>query len=105
MLLYLYNKLFYSTPQEREYDFKEAQLIAQQNIAQTNVNEAEAKSGSLFIAGWRPAIGWIGAMALFYQFVVYPILLWLPIRSSIGLYNALHYNNCYARYCGNEIFR
>ena len=65
----------------REYDYKEAQLIAQQNIAQTQVNQEEAHTGSLFIAGWRPAIGWIGAMALAYQFVIYPLLLWLDTES------------------------
>ncbi len=63
---------------EREYNLKEAKLIADQNIAQTEVNKEEAKTGSLFIAGWRPAIGWVGAIALFYQFVLYPILLWIP---------------------------
>ncbi len=65
----------------REYDYKEAQLIAQQNIAQTQINQEEARTGSLFIAGWRPAIGWIGATALAYQFVIYPLLLWLGTES------------------------
>ncbi len=63
---------------EREYDFKEAELIAKQNIAQAEVNKEEARTGSIFIAGWRPAIGWVGALALFYQFVLYPLLLWIP---------------------------
>ncbi len=63
---------------EREYNYKEAKLLADQNIAQTEVNKEEARSGSLFVAGWRPAIGWVGALALLYQFVVYPLLLWIP---------------------------
>lgn len=61
---------------DREYNFKEAQLLAEQNIAQTKVNAVEAASGNLFQAGWRPAIGWVGALALAYQFVVHPLLLW-----------------------------
>ncbi len=63
---------------EREYDYKEAQLLSQQNVAQAEVNKEEARTGNLFIAGWRPAIGWVGAIALFYQFVLYPLLLWIP---------------------------
>lgn len=63
---------------EREYNYKESKLISDQNIAQAEVNKEEARSGSLFVAGWRPAIGWVGAIALFYQFVLYPILLWIP---------------------------
>lgn len=63
---------------EREYNYKESKLLAEENIAQAEVNKEEARSGSLFVAGWRPAIGWVGALALFYQFVLYPILLWIP---------------------------
>ena len=63
---------------EREFNLKERQILADQNIAQTRINIEEAKSGSFFVAGWRPAIGWVGALALFYQFIVYPLLLWLP---------------------------
>ena len=44
---------------------------------QQGINEAEAKHASIFVAGWRPAIGWIGAVALAYQFVLYPLLTWL----------------------------
>lgn len=63
---------------EREFNLKERQILADQNIAQTRINIEEAKSGSFFVAGWRPAIGWVGALALFYQFILYPLLLWLP---------------------------
>lgn len=63
---------------EREFDYLESKLVADQNIAQTEINKEEARSGNLFVAGWRPAIGWIGVLALFYQFIVYPLLLWLP---------------------------
>jgi hypothetical protein len=63
---------------QREFDLEENKLIAQQNIAQTEVNKVEADSNNLFIAGWRPAIGWIGALALLYQFIIYPLLTWIP---------------------------
>ena len=46
------------------------------DIAQIEVNKEEAKSSSLFVSGWRPAVGWIGAAALAYQFLLYPILGW-----------------------------
>lgn len=67
------------TKAERQFDYLESQLVAQQNIAQTEINKEEARSGNVFVAGWRPAIGWIGAIALFYQFILYPLLLWLPL--------------------------
>jgi hypothetical protein len=46
------------------------------DIAQIEVNKEEAKSSSLFVSGWRPAVGWIGAAALAYQFLLYPLLGW-----------------------------
>ncbi len=46
-------------------------------LGQIETNKAEASHSSIFIAGWRPAIGWIGAIALGYQFVLYPFLTWI----------------------------
>jgi len=50
----------------------EAGLIAGQH----EVNKVEAQHASIFVAGWRPAIGWIGAAAMAYQFVLYPFMVW-----------------------------
>lgn len=44
---------------------------------QLRINEKEASHGSLFVAGWRPAIGWICGIALFWNFVIQPLLLWV----------------------------
>jgi len=33
-------------------------------ILQTEINKIEAQHRSLFIAGWRPAIGWVFAIGL-----------------------------------------
>lgn len=43
---------------------------------QMAVNQAEARHHSIFVAGWRPAIGWVGAAAMAYQFLLYPMLVW-----------------------------
>jgi hypothetical protein len=44
-------------------------------MAQIEVNKAEAASASLFKGGWRPAVGWVCALALFYHFILQPVLL------------------------------
>jgi len=41
--------------------------------AQIEVNKTEAASGSLFVSGWRPAVGWICASGLGFNFVVVPL--------------------------------
>lgn len=44
--------------------------------SQAEINKVEASNTSLFIGGWRPAVGWCGVAAMGYQFVVYPFLVW-----------------------------
>ena len=51
---------------------------------QMRVNEKEAEHKSVFVAGWRPFIGWVGGFALAYQFIFYPILLWLWAIATIA---------------------
>jgi len=41
---------------------------------QANINQTEAASGSIFVAGWRPAVGWVCASALAYQYLVRPLI-------------------------------
>ena len=43
---------------------------------QVAVNKIEAASGSLFIAGWRPFIGWICGISIGYHYLIYPNLIW-----------------------------
>ena len=41
--------------------------------AQTDINKAEATNSSVFVSGWRPAIGWVCALALAYQYLFRPL--------------------------------
>jgi hypothetical protein len=59
------------------------------DVAQADVNAAEAASPNLFVSGWRPAIGWIGAGGLAYHFIVRPLLVGLGWTSLPGLDNML----------------
>lgn len=49
---------------------------AEQSVAQMEVNKVEAGHQSLFVAGWRPFIGWMGGVSLGYAFLAQPILSW-----------------------------
>lgn len=48
-------------------------------LAQIQVNLEEAKSGSLFKGGWRPAVGWSCAIAFMYNYILYPFLQFLSV--------------------------
>jgi len=43
---------------------------------QTDVNAVEAQHDNVFVAGWRPAIGWSCAFAFGFNFVLGPIIAW-----------------------------
>lgn len=47
------------------------------DLAQMEVNKAEAQSSSIFVSGWRPAIGWICAAALFFEYLLSPLGQWV----------------------------
>ena len=43
-------------------------------LAQIEVNKAEATNSSVFVAGWRPFIGWTCGTALAWHFVFEPMI-------------------------------
>lgn len=61
-----------------EADVEKARLLtaARTNEAIQRVNEMEAQHASVFVAGWRPAVGWIAAAGLGFNFILQPLLVW-----------------------------
>lgn len=43
-------------------------------MGQIEVNKVEATNTNVFVAGWRPAVGWICAFGLGWQFVLSPFV-------------------------------
>ena len=56
-------------------EFEVAALSQEFSLAlgQLEINKAEAAHASLFVAGWRPAVGWICAAALAYAAIFEPV--------------------------------
>jgi len=52
---------------------------------QLDINKIEAASDSLFKSGWRPAVGWVCVVALFYQFLLRPLLPWAMAAAGTPL--------------------
>ena len=65
-----------SPDKKAEIDLKLTQLEQAASQAQTEINKAEAQSSSIFVAGWRPFIGWVCGFGLLYATVLQPILSW-----------------------------
>ena len=55
-------------------------MADKQMSAQIEVNKIEAAHKSLFVAGWRPACGWVCISALAYSTIISPILgIWFTV--------------------------
>jgi hypothetical protein len=47
-----------------------------QTQGQMKINVMEVQHSSIFVAGWRPFIGWVCGIALGWNFVVHPMVTW-----------------------------
>jgi hypothetical protein len=53
------------------------QKVQDANLAQIQANIEQAKHGSIFVAGARPAIMWVCCFGLAWQFVLQPVSVWV----------------------------
>jgi hypothetical protein len=53
---------------------KADERVHEQMMGQIEVNKAEAQHASMFVAGWRPFIGWTGGVGIAYTFVLAPFI-------------------------------
>lgn len=66
---------FMETPDEkRAAEIVNRKLQQRPDELQVEINKTEAGHKSLFVAGWRPAVGWICTLALAWGWIVAPIL-------------------------------
>lgn len=49
------------------------------DLAQLEVNKEEAKSASLFVAGWRPFVGWVCGMGFALHILIIPVANWILV--------------------------
>ena len=63
---------------------KHAQELAK---GQLEINKAEAQHRSIFVAGWRPFIGWTCGIALCWHFVLAPVTVFLSAYIGMDIPN------------------
>lgn len=62
---------------EQKGDLAQLNAHVQLMLGQIGINQTEAQHKSLFVAGWRPFIGWAGGFSLVYAGIIYPLLTWI----------------------------
>lgn len=51
-------------------------------LGQIDINKNEAQHSSVFVAGWRPFIGWVCGLALAYEYLMLPLFAWLSLNAG-----------------------
>lgn len=62
---------------QQQGELQEMQQVFDNAKAQLAVNQVEAASTSIFVAGWRPFIGWVCGAAFTYAFVLQPLMVFV----------------------------
>ena len=67
---------------QRELEAKLTEHLAKIDLAQLEVNKQEASHRSVFIAGWRPFVGWTCGLSLFYTYLAQPIAMFILAQTG-----------------------
>jgi hypothetical protein len=72
---------------EAKEQFELQMLAAMTGLVQGQlaINQKEAEHGSIFVAGWRPFIGWVCGFGVAWQFVLSPMITWGVVVSGVEL--------------------
>ena len=79
----LIDKLFTSEDERMAAKLKVLELEKSGELAQITVNAQEARHDSIFVAGWRPFIGWVCGLAFTWAFLLYPVLSFFVVAFGI----------------------
>jgi hypothetical protein len=81
----LLDRVIPDTEKRREAEMEFIKMAAdgelKQVIGQLEINAKEAAHPSVFVAGWRPAFGWVGATAFAYSTVLQPLFSWIGMNA------------------------
>lgn len=61
-------------PDKTEQEKQQMAMVMMMVQGQLETNKVEAASQSLFVAGWRPAVGWICALSFGFRYIGGPLL-------------------------------
>ena len=75
------------TSEDEKLSHKEVRIrLAQQpDLAQIELNKVEAGHRSMFVAGWRPFLGWVCGLGMANMFLVNPWIQWFTGASGPNL--------------------
>ena len=70
------DSLVTSDEEREQLELLKIKALQEPGKLQVELNKIEAAHRSRFVAGWRPAIGWVCAVGLLFPFIINPLLQW-----------------------------
>ena len=80
--------LFTNDEERAAGELKVQALFMQPHVLQAMANLKEAEHPSVFVAGWRPGLGWVCVVALAWTFIIRPIGMWVGFMFGVDMGDA-----------------
>lgn len=81
----VFDKLFTNDVERAQAQAVLLKLRQEPAILQAEINKIEASHRSIFVAGWRPFIGWVCGFGFLWAFIGQPIFEWVVRLNGIDV--------------------
>lgn len=79
------DQLFTNDEERAQAAIVMAKIRQKPQILQAEINRIEAAHRSLFVAGWRPFIGWVCGVGFLWAFLLHPLFEWAVVLLSLDV--------------------
>jgi hypothetical protein len=79
------DNLFTSEDEKLTHEEMRIRLAQQPDMAQIELNKIEAGHRNVFVAGWRPFLGWVCGLGMFNLFLLNPWIQWITGNAGPNL--------------------
>ena len=81
----VFDKLFTSDKERAQAAYVLEKLRQKPALVQAEINKIEAAHRTLFVAGWRPFIGWVCGLGFLWAFLGHPLFEWVVVLAGLDL--------------------
>ncbi len=79
------DQLFTSDEEKAQAAILMEKISQKPQILQSEINRIEAGHRSLFVAGWRPFIGWVCGVGFLWAFLLHPLFEWIVALRGLDI--------------------
>lgn len=81
----VFDQLFTSDEERAQANIVLTKIAQKPHLLQAEINKIEAAHRSIFVAGWRPFIGWICGLGVFWAFIGHPLFEWIIVLRELDV--------------------